>query len=122
MKSIVTRSQSIFIKVIFFRYSIYVISVSRIFNTLIYILTLLMNNEDIIIKLDYGENIKIRPDISVTRENQSVEIKIKIDLGRKNERNKKHDTPDYHEADTPQEMVQKYKLHNDISSMVKSCW
>jgi hypothetical protein len=88
-----------------------------------------MNNEDTtrnfgcaynaVIKLNYSENIKIRPDISVTRENQSVEIKIKIDLGKRKEN---HDIPDYRDVNTPQEMVEKYKLRNDISSMVKPCW
>jgi hypothetical protein len=70
-------------------------------------------------KFNYSQNIKIRPEISVTRENQSVEIKIKIDLRKRNDDLEQND---YSNVETPQEMVEKYKLHNDICAMVKPCW
>jgi len=76
-----------------------------------------MNTKNIKIKVDCGD-FKIRPEISVTRENQSVEIKIKLEL----EKDFAEYTDNYYNAETPQEMVKRYKLRNDINSMVKPCW
>jgi hypothetical protein len=82
-------------------------------------------SNDIKINVDYVGN-KPKPEISVTHENYHVEIKIKIDIRKKSVANTKthENVPDTEHCDneTPQEMVKRYKLHNDLSSVLKPCW
>lgn len=91
------------------------------------------NLSDIKINVDYGDNIKNKPDIMIKRENKLIEIKIVLELD-SGENVDVDVTEKICESEkcmfgtkrrlfaSPQDMLETFKRSHKVDDVVKPCW